>query len=112
MGKFSDVFSILEKEGCEVVKSPCPDPVGEKDLLKIIPEMDAVITGSDEFTAKVIQAADKLKVISKGGVGVEKIDVEAATKKGIVDEKALYLALREKSLTWLSVGSSKGFSFW
>ncbi len=84
VGKFSDIFSILKKEDCEVVKSPYPHPVEEKDLLEIIPEIDAVITGSDEFTVKVIQAADKLKVISKYGAGVEKIDVEAATKKGIV----------------------------
>ena len=57
VGKFSDVFSILKKEDCEVVKSPYPHPVEEKNLLKIIQEIDAVITGSD---------------------------VEAPTKKGIV----------------------------
>ncbi len=82
--KSLDVLSILEKENCEVVKSPYPHPVGEKDLLKIIPEMDAIITGSDEITRRVIQAARKLKVISKYGVGVEKIDVAAATSKRIV----------------------------
>jgi len=84
VGKFSNVFFILEKEGCKVIKSPYPHPVREKDLLKIIQGIDAIITGNDEVTAGVIQAADKLKVISKYGAGVDNIDVEAATKKKIV----------------------------
>ncbi len=83
VGKFSDVFSILEKEGCEVVKSPYSN-LKEEDLLKAIKDIDGVIAGADEFTAKVIQAAKKLKIISRYGAGVEKIDIEAATKKGIV----------------------------
>ena len=83
VGRFSDVFSILKKEGCEVVKSPYSH-LKEKDLLKAIQDIDAVLAGADEFTARVIQAANKLKVISRYGAGVDKIDVEAATKKGIV----------------------------
>lgn len=40
--------------------------------------------GKDELTSKVIQAADELKVILKYEAGVDNIDVEAATKKGIL----------------------------
>lgn len=83
VGIFSNVFSILEKEGCEVVKASYPH-LKEKDLLKIIPDIDAIIAGSDELTLKVIQAADKLKVISRYGTGMDSVDVEAATKKRVV----------------------------
>ena len=46
--------------------------------------MDGLLTGVDEVTSKVINAADKLKVISKFGTGVDNIDVTAATKNGII----------------------------
>ncbi len=82
--EFTDVFSVLVRKGCKIVKSPYPHPLKEKQLLEIIPEIDAAITGLDEFTVEVIEAAQNLKVISKYGVGTENIDVEAATNKGIV----------------------------
>jgi len=46
--------------------------------------MDAIITGTDELTADVIIAADRLKTIAKHGVGLETIDLTAARTQGIV----------------------------
>lgn len=43
-----------------------------------------VIRSSTKVTADLIEAAENLKVIGRAGVGVENIDVEAASKKGIV----------------------------
>lgn len=43
-----------------------------------------VIRSGTKVTADLIEAAEKLKVIGRAGVGVENIDVEAASKKGIV----------------------------
>ena len=83
MKEYPEAFRLLEREGCELVKSPSPPPVKEKDLLEIIGDFDAIITGGDEVTAQVIEAADKLKVIAKCGVGVEKIDINAATSRKI-----------------------------
>ncbi len=40
--------------------------------------VDAIITGTDELTARVITSADRLKTIAKHGVGLETIDLEAA----------------------------------
>ena len=84
VGKYSDIFSILKEGQCQVVKSPYPHPVEEGDLLQLIQGMDVILVGNDELTAKVIEGADSLKVISKYGAGVNNIDVEAATRKGIV----------------------------
>lgn len=85
VGKHSNALEILEKGDCEIIR---PDPVvpyvKEEDLLKIVRGVDAILTGSDEITARVIEAADKLKVIAKHGVGVDKIDLEAAARKDIV----------------------------
>ena len=55
-----------------------------KDLLAIIGEYDALVVRSEtKATAEVIEASHKLQVIGRAGVGVDNIDLEAATQKGI-----------------------------
>ena len=45
--------------------------------------MDAVILGTEVFNRNVIDHADKLKIVSRYGVGLDKIDVEYLKEKGI-----------------------------
>src|SRR5580692_5555224 len=55
------------------------------DLAAKIPGFDAlVIRSGSKVTAKVILAADKLRVIGRAGIGVDNVDVPAASKRGIV----------------------------
>jgi len=56
----------------------------EDQLAALIKGIDGIIVGEDDVTRKVIEAADQLKVISKNGVGVNQIDIAAATAKGVV----------------------------
>ncbi|MGY8813694.1 MAG: phosphoglycerate dehydrogenase [Gammaproteobacteria bacterium] len=57
----------------------------EAGLCAKIPGYDAVLVRSAvKITEKVINAADKLKVIGRAGIGVDNINVEKATEKGIV----------------------------
>lgn len=57
----------------------------EAGLVAKIPGFDAVLVRSGvKITAKVIEAADKLQVIGRAGIGVDNIDVEKASAKGIV----------------------------
>lgn len=60
-------------------------PVKEEILLPIMAEYDGVICGDDEITSSVIKTGvrGRLKVISKYGVGLDKIDIIAAEKYGI-----------------------------
>jgi D-3-phosphoglycerate dehydrogenase len=59
--------------------------ISADDLLKIIPEYDALIVrGRTKVTAAVMDAASRLKVIGRAGVGVDNIDLEAAKKRGII----------------------------
>ncbi len=55
----------------------------EDQLIQLVRGVDGIIVGEDDVTRKVIESADRLKVISKNGVGVNQIDVAAATAKGI-----------------------------
>jgi len=57
----------------------------EDALIEIIPEFSALVVRSQtKATARLIEAATKLKVIGRAGVGVDNVDVEAATRRGVV----------------------------
>jgi len=54
------------------------------ELLKIIPDYDSLIVrGRTKVTASVLEAASRLKVIGRAGVGVDNIDLEAAKKHSV-----------------------------
>ena len=53
----------------------------EKTLVKLIKNIDGLICGDDEVTEKVLNKANKLKVISKWGTGIDSIDLKNCKKK-------------------------------
>ena len=57
----------------------------EPQLLEIIAQFSALVVRSQtKVNARVIEAATKLKVVGRAGVGVDNVDVEAATRRGII----------------------------
>lgn len=59
--------------------------LSEDELVAIIGEYDALLVRSQtKVTARIMNAASKLKVIGRAGVGVDNIDLETATQKGII----------------------------
>ncbi len=57
----------------------------EDELVKCIGSYDGLVVRSEtKVTARIIEAADNLKVIGRAGVGIDNVDVSAASKKGIV----------------------------
>ncbi|MDP4083215.1 MAG: phosphoglycerate dehydrogenase [Bacillota bacterium] len=57
----------------------------EEELAKIIGEYDALIVRSQtKVTDSLLQHGNRLRVIARAGVGVDNIDVNASTKKGII----------------------------
>jgi D-3-phosphoglycerate dehydrogenase / 2-oxoglutarate reductase len=57
----------------------------DSPLDEIIGRYDAIVVRSEtKLTADVIGKADRLKVIGRAGVGVDNVDVDAATRRGIV----------------------------
>ncbi|MBO5151234.1 MAG: phosphoglycerate dehydrogenase [Methanobrevibacter sp.] len=70
------------KEVAEVVVDTSITP---EDLVKTIGEYDGIIVRSrTKVTKEVIDKADNLKIIARAGVGVDNIDLNAATEKGIM----------------------------
>src|SRR4030081_170693 len=59
--------------------------LGEAELIERIPDYDALVVRSEtRVTALVLEAGRKLRVVGRAGVGVDNIDVPAATLKGIL----------------------------
>ncbi|MEK6559379.1 MAG: phosphoglycerate dehydrogenase, partial [Planctomycetota bacterium] len=75
-------IEILEKAGLVVLKKP---GIKAEELKTIINTCDGIILRSGtKITAPLLEKVDKLKAICRAGVGVDNVDVSAATKKGIV----------------------------
>jgi D-3-phosphoglycerate dehydrogenase len=59
--------------------------ISAEDLLKVIPDYDALIVrGRTKVTVPIMDAASRLKVIGRAGVGVDNIDLEAAKKHNLI----------------------------
>ncbi len=59
--------------------------LAEADLIARIPEFDALVVRSEtKVTASILDAGRRLRVVGRAGVGVDNIDVPAATRKGIL----------------------------
>ncbi|HIP42433.1 MAG TPA: phosphoglycerate dehydrogenase [Aquifex aeolicus] len=59
--------------------------ISYEELLEKVKDFDAIITRSrTPVTKELIERAEKLKVIGRAGVGVDNVDIEEATKKGIL----------------------------
>lgn len=59
--------------------------LSEDELVKIIPQYDALIVRSEtKVTPKIIEAGKNLKIIARAGVGVDNVDLPTATKNGVI----------------------------
>src|SRR5205807_5049771 len=74
---------ILQRNGriqCDVNTGLSP-----AELAEIIPAYDALLVrSSTKVTREIIERASSLKVIGRAGVGVDNVDLDAATRRGIV----------------------------
>ncbi len=73
---------LEQTKGIQVINKP---GLKGQDLKDAIREADAVIIRSEtKLTKEIINAAGRLKIIGRAGVGVDNVDLETATKRGII----------------------------
>ncbi|MBU6299076.1 MAG: phosphoglycerate dehydrogenase, partial [Alphaproteobacteria bacterium] len=74
--------AIFKMRGVEAdVKTGLP----KEELLKIVDQYDGIaIRSATKITADVIKAAKKLKVVGRAGIGVDNVDIPAATAAGVI----------------------------
>ena len=72
---------VLAEIGAELIAAETGD---EPELLTLTPMMDGILTCWKPVREPVIAAAEKCQIIGRCGIGLDNIDVEAATEHGIV----------------------------
>lgn len=83
--KNSDAVKLLEQFADEIVFNPYDHPLTEEEIIPLLDGVDGYIAGLDYITGEVIKKApDTLKVISRYGVGFERVDTKTAGEKGII----------------------------
>lgn len=78
----SGIREILEAAGHELVLFE--KYAEQSELVAAVADAEALIIRSDKVTAEVIAAAPKLKIVVRAGAGYDNVDLEAATKAGVV----------------------------
>ena len=81
---FPEHIQQLEAANCEVIPNGVGRAYRGHELMDALVDVDAIITGTDELTAEVINRATKLRTIAKHGIGLETIDMAVARARGIV----------------------------
>ena len=78
-----EALEILKKE--KGIDAEAKTNLSQDELLKCIKNYQALIVRSrTQVSKEVIEAGKKLKVVGRAGVGVDNIDIEAATRQGII----------------------------
>lgn len=74
----------LDARAARLIVPPVVQRLSEAELLELVPNVDGIVAGDDELTRLVMEHAPRLRVISKWGIGVDAIDLDAARELGIL----------------------------
>lgn len=78
-----EVDRLLRGAGIQTVYNRWHGGRTEEEMIALLEGVDAVLADIDPFTDRILARADRLKVISRPGVGYDAIDVKAATAGGV-----------------------------
>jgi len=76
--------SELEAAVGEVIYNTAGRSLTSNELRELLPGCDGYIAGLDRIDALALEAADRLRVVARYGVGVDNVDLAAACRKGVV----------------------------
>jgi D-3-phosphoglycerate dehydrogenase len=81
--------AVLRDAGCELVTTPYSAgrfdyELGGDALVALLADADAYIAGSAHVTHDVLERLPRLKIVSRRGVGFERIDLDAARERGVL----------------------------
>ena len=73
----------LRDRGWDLVASPAGRLPSEDELVALLPGVDGWLAGVEKVSARAIGSADRLRVISRNGVGADAVDLAAAESAGV-----------------------------
>lgn len=74
---------MLEEKGYELIRNPYGRIMNAHEMQLLIGSVDGIILGVDPCDKEVMSCAEKLRVISRYGVGMDNIDLDYAKERGI-----------------------------
>jgi len=77
-------LELLQSKGYEIAWNETGKPLAAADLIGYLDGCAGVIAGLDYFTAEVFEKTNGLQVVARYGVGFDRVDLEAAKKKGVI----------------------------
>ena len=77
-------LELLEGSNLDYVINPLGIKLTEDELAEMITDFDVIIAGTEPITAKVMDRATNLKMISRVGIGLDSVDLLAAKERGII----------------------------
>jgi D-3-phosphoglycerate dehydrogenase/(S)-sulfolactate dehydrogenase len=78
-----DIDGWLREQGCETVHAPYRGPRDLEELIRLFRDVDGAIIASDLVSPAVLDAAPRLRVVARPGVGYDSVDIDAATSRGV-----------------------------
>jgi D-3-phosphoglycerate dehydrogenase len=79
-----EAWELLKAAGAEVVPSPVDRPLQEDELARLLGDFDALVAGVDRVGRRALEAGrPRLRVVARNGIGVDNVDIAAATQLGI-----------------------------
>ncbi|MBV8425259.1 MAG: phosphoglycerate dehydrogenase [Candidatus Eremiobacteraeota bacterium] len=94
----------LTDAGYSIQVHTVPRPLSEAEVISFIPGVRGWICGTDNFTRKALEHADRLEILARSGVGYDAIDVAACDEMGIavaITPGANNLAVAELTLGFM-----------
>jgi len=77
-------LELLRSAGFEVILNPYKRKLKPEEIVVLASDCDGIIAGVEQITEEVLRSLPKLKAISRCGVGLDNVDLEAAEKIGIL----------------------------
>ena len=76
-------LELLEANGLQVVSNPFGRKMNEEEIIKHLQGVDGLLAGLEPLNANVFKKCPQLKAITRVGIGMENVDLDAAKKAGI-----------------------------
>tara|TARA_B110000008_G_C16963142_1_gene560977 strand:+ start:1295 stop:2281 length:987 start_codon:yes stop_codon:yes gene_type:complete len=76
-------FELLESANLDYLVNPLNKKLTEDELSEMISDFEVIVAGTEQITAKVMDCAKNLKMISRVGIGLDSVDLLAARERGI-----------------------------
>jgi len=76
-------LDILKSYGYKLLRNETGERLSEDALANLLENADGVIAGTENYSQKSLEKAKRLKVISRVGIGIDNIDLEYTSKRGI-----------------------------